>query len=505
MASGVQHVPGPLRRAASLLASGAEWLQQVLGLTRRSVKLAEDASRQSGSIEQKVTALDKNMHALHGEVRALRIELRDRMLQYNLQLGRLSRASGRRSAAPRLSGRTVPVAIDATLEREWGAVGDLPSPDPDGREWLLLDACPVCGHAARTIVNEFNKLILLKKAPDDQSARYDFAVCHACGILYASRRPTGSRFRFLLENFGEVTAKQGGGRALSNPLLNPYPLSDEDRADLRARASRGVFVSEHLGIRAAAYLAGLQKDRFENSVHLDLLGTLLEPRGARVLEIRPRTGMIADGLRRLFGAEVHALPIWESQRFLLSEVYGIESAGFVDFDHFTVPVEGQFDLVVANHILTHIIRPAEFFAILRERLAPGGHLYLYNEPDDAEYLSGKQSMLATLNPLHMQAFDQKSLRRGLAANGFDVVFQRRRNLSHMCLARRADVEWTPMNEAERNVRIKRYRRARDRAILSVREDVRPRFGDEWSAVVERGVTQGIVEFDAEGNLRLVAD
>jgi SAM-dependent methyltransferase len=314
----------------------------------------------------------------------------------------------------------------------------------------------------------------------------------------------GSRYQFLLDNFGEVTAKTGGGREIKNPLLNPYPLSDGDRAQLRELASKGVFVSDHQELRSAEYLDGLLKDRFENSVHVDVIGSLVGVSGARILELRPRTGAISESLRRLFGAEVCAMPIWESQRFLLKEVYGIDSPGLINYDRFEIPYAGQFDLIVGNHMLTHSVRPADFFATIRTRLKPGGHVYLYNEPDDAEFLSGQQSMLATLNPLHMQAFDHKSLRRGLAASGFEVVFQKRRNVNHMCLARLSESPWAPMSELERKGRIKAYRKARDRAILGMREELRPRFAAEWSAIVERGVAEGVVEFDANGRLRLVA-
>jgi hypothetical protein len=48
-----------------------------------------------------------------------------------------------------------------------------------------------------------------------------------------------------------------------------------------------------------------------------------------------------------------------------------------------------------------------------------------------------------------------------------------------------------------------YTRARDRAILALRGDLRARFADEWPQLVERGVADGLVEFDAEGHLRLV--
>ena len=157
----------------------------------------------------------------------------------------------------------------------------------------------------------------------------------------------------------------------TNPLLNPYPLTEADRDTLKRRAAPGVFVSEHLGFRSNDYLEGLLLDRFENSVHVDLIGALVSPRNARVLEIRPRTGMISEGLRRLFGADVYAMPIWESQHFLLKEVYGIESSGLVDYDQFEIPVDGPFDLIICNHMLTHTVRPQRFFDACVAGSSPG--------------------------------------------------------------------------------------------------------------------------------------
>ena len=274
--------------------------------------------------EKRVVALQKQLQAVQDESRTLREELHERLLQYSLQLGRLSRTRSGESETPRLAARSVPLAVDDRQTREWEAV-DGPPPDPAGREWLTLDACPACGHAQRTIVNPFNKLVLLKSAPDATAARYDYGLCHACGIVYATRRPFGGRYRHLLEHFGEVTGKGGG--TIKNPLLNPLPLTTEDQEQLTRMAKRGVWVSDHLRVPKGEYLEGLIKDRFENSVHLDLLASLVAPKGGRVLEIRPRTGTISDGLRRLFGAEVFTLPIWESQRFLLKAVYGIDSPG----------------------------------------------------------------------------------------------------------------------------------------------------------------------------------
>ena len=478
---------------------------RLLRIAIEAPRLSEAVQRQLRALDARLATLEKDLRNVHGESRRTRTELHDRLLQYNLQLGRLSRARGTQTGKARpLSWRSVPLEIEDGSAPGWAPVGDgHPAPDPEGREWLTLDACPICGHHDRTMVNEFNKLVLLKKAPDSTAARYDYAICHACGTMFATRRPSGDRYRYLLAHFGEVTNKAGGAAEIRSPLLNPYPLTDEGRERLTQLAARGVWVSDHLQVRKSEYLEALVKDRFENSVHIDLLGALVNPRKARVLEIRPRAGTIAEGLRRLFDADVHAMPIWESQRFLLKEVYGIDSRGLIDYDRFEIPFEGVFDLIICNHMLTHVVRPGLFFDVLMQHLAPGGHVYFFNEPDDAEFLKGTQSMLASLNPLHLQAFDQASLVRALAARGLEVVFMKSRNFHHMCLARRGEAAMSPMTDKQRDSRIRSYQRARDRAVLGLPPDLRGRFADEWPKIVERGVAEGLAEFDADGTLKLV--
>ncbi len=466
--------------------------------------------RLRGAVRAWRRPLDSELRVLQQEVREMRREMQARMLQYNHQLGRMARVSGSDEGEERrLSGRAIPVDGGDHEPAVWEAIGDEePFPDPEGRQWLTLDACPVCGGSARTLVNPWNKFILIPKAPDQTSARYDYSVCHSCGVLYATRRPIGSRYNFLLAHFGEVVAKRGsrGTGEITNRLLNPYPLTDADRDELRRLARHGVFVSDHLGLTGKQYLAPLLRDRFENCVHTDIIGSLIEPRGARVVEVRSRAGTILDGLRRAWGATVYAMPIWESQQFLIRELFGITTSPLIDFEHFQIPFEGEFDLIICNHMFTHSLRPGDFFAELRRKLKPEGHVYFYMEPDDAEFLAGNQSMFATLNPLHMQAFDQAAFVRALACNGFETVFMKGRNLHHLALAKLGATPpaMTPMTSKQRDARIDAYRQAFDRAVLGVDEALRPRVAAEWPTAVERAVAAGVADYDERGRLRLVS-
>lgn len=491
-----------VRRVLDVLRGGSGALERSIKESRRAADLAARASKSN-------EALRDDLRAVRGELAALRKQVGERLQQNSWVLTRAARAleagGSVAEADVRLSGRTVPVDAPEAAALGWEPLDESVPPPPEGSDWATLDRCPACSHDGFTIVNPWNKFILLEKAPDATSARYDYAVCHACGILFASRRPTGERYRYLLERFGEVTAKRGAQIKISNEVLNPAPLTDADRARLRELASRGVFVSEHLHLRRSEHLMPLLRDRLDLSVHTDIIGALLSPRGWRVLEVRSRAGSILDGLRHAWGAEVYAMPIWESQQLLLREVYGIETSDLIDFERFAIPFDGPFDLIICNHMLTHALRPRDFFAELRKTLKPGGHIYLHNEPDDAEFLQGKQSMLATLNPLHLQAFDPAAASRALAANGFTTMFQKHQhNGTQFCLATEGNAAFTRMSEAECNARIEVYRRAFDRAVLVSEPEVRGRLAEHWSQAVERAVASGVAEFDERGQLRIVA-
>jgi len=507
MTTRLQRVLDAPARALRLLTGGHARLDSIDRSGRKGLKVSEAALRQSEAQGQSLRRVDQDLKAVHDELRALKRELHDRLLQYHLQLGRLARAVDVGAGeTPQLSGRSVPLDVDGGDAGTWGDIGDAP-PDPEGREWVALEACPACGASGRTVVNPWNKFLLLDRAPDADSVRYDYSLCHACGVVYAARRPVGGRYRFLLEHFGEVTAKRGAGAGITNRVLNPYPLSEADKDELRRLAARGVFVSDHGGHRSSDYLAPMLRDRMENSTHTDVIGALLAPRGARVLEVRSRAGTILDGLRRAWGADVYAMPIWESQQFLLREMYGITTSDLIDFERFAIPFDGPFDLIITNHMFTHVLQPRAFFTELRRKLKPGGHIYLHNEPDDVEFLAGKQSMIATLNPLHLQAFDQGSIVRGLAANGFETVFLKRRHLAHMLLARmlpEASPTFQPMTDTERRERIDAYERAFDRAVLGMDESRRARVAADWRAILERAVARGTAEYDERGVVRLVA-
>ena len=379
---------------------------------------------------------------------------------------------------------------------------DIPASACPADTIITLDACPLCGSPDRTLVSEFNRFVHFARPPDEASLHADYHLCHACGTVYAGRRPAGSRYKWLLDHFEETLGRAGPGEKRGGKYaISSAALSDEDRAHLRRLASRGVFVSEHDRPSRKEYLPALLNDRLAASVHVEILGSLLDLKGKQVLEVRSRLGSIPAALQRLYGTVVTVMTIFEGQRFLIEEVYGIPGSG-IDFDRFQPPRPGPWDLIICNHMLTHAVRPGDMLATLRQHLAPGGHVYFYNEPDDAEILVDGKSMFNTLNAFHLQTYDAPALVRALKANGFEPVFQTHHEGNIICLARSASTEPARMPAAELESRRAAYLRARDAAILMLPPAARSRVKREWPIVIDRALKEGIAELSASGEIRV---
>jgi SAM-dependent methyltransferase len=379
------------------------------------------------------------------------------------------------------------------------------SPCPS-RPILKLDSCPVCGSAEATRVGRYNKFVLYDLIPDTAATIYSYSLCHDCGVVYATLRPAGERYDWLLEHFEETIGRTGLGDQRDGKLtLSSYALTDETREQLRRLASRGIFISDHSGISRKEFLPGLMVDRLANSVHVEILGSLLPLNRPRVLEIRSRLGGISGALKRLYDADCQALTLFENQQHLIQEVYGIPAKCPIDFDHFEIPFEGQFDLIVSKHMLTHAVRPREFLATVRSRLRPGGHFYIYSEFVEAEFLEQGHSMFNTLNPFHLQTFNTPSAVRALEANGFKMIFCTMHDGHLAGLAQRMEdipADWQRMTHEERGRRRGQYRQAFDLAVLQVPEPLRSRVAQEWDGALERSLANGTAEIVKKGHVKV---
>ena len=414
----------------------------------------------------------------------------------------LRRALGTSDGAARGAAAMEAPAIPRAPARPPARPQDAADPCP-ADEILTLPACPVCGDSKRTPVSQYNRFALVEQPPDDRSTRYDYALCHTCGVVHATHRPAGARLRWLLEHFEETLGRDDDKGAAT--LARSGGLTEAEQDQLRRRAARGVFVSDHLGVSKKEDLPTLFRDRVANSPHVEILGSLVPMKAPRVLEIRSRLGTIPAALKRLYGAESVAMAIFENQRFLIQEVYDIPTVSPIDFDHFQVPFEGQFDLIIANHMLTHAVHPAEFLTYLHSRLRTGGHLYLYHETDEGDFLERGKSMFNNLNPFHVQAFNTASLVRALAIHGFATEFITIYDGTYICLAQARDeaVPWEPQSDKERTQREAAYRQAYDTAVLRMPEFARWQVADDWEDIVRRALDSGAATITKQGEVKLL--
>ena len=387
----------------------------------------------------------------------------------------------------------------AAAEQELEAVPVAPAvADVVDEDWWTLDACPVCHDASGTIVGEYNRFLVYGSPPEPAFHIYNYTLCGGCGVVYAARRPRGERFRRLVANFNE-----GLGRPdPKEPLLSSRALTEEERRKIAMRASAGSFVSELDDRWPDRATPRLQKDIYKLGGHIECIDALVPlKKGDRVIEVRSRSGVILAALRRRHQVDVYAVPIFEGQQQLVREAHGIPADHLIDFETGYLPYEGEFDLIIANHMLTHAVDPGAMLRHWRSRLKPNGHLYVYFEPDEEEFLCLEQSMFRVLNAFHLQTFNTRALGRMLRTHGFEPIYVGHSEADYMhCLARASTPEPARMPAAEGTRRRRRYEAVRDIAILQAPPALKSFFADEWTTALERASKRGDVTMDERGRL-----
>lgn len=364
-----------------------------------------------------------------------------------------------------------------------------------------VDRCPGCGEAAREIVCEYNGLMLLASMRESPLCRYDYALCHGCGLVYASRRPEGDELSYLYSRFDEVLGRteeeQTAGRTTE--------IGPDERVEIAARIARGWLVSEERDEPGLPWLDDVFEERVLNSFHVNLVSALVPVSGARVLELRATTGFMLDTLKRSYGAaEICAMPMSERHALVIEGLNPMPMA-LIDFDRLEIPFEGRFDLILARHMVTHALEPARLWRVLAERLNPGGHVYLFLENDDSAMLRDKRkNLFGEQKCFHFQNFDLPTLAGVLRFNGLDPVFIRhpRPGRSEMvCLARRNDaVRGTPIAPDRLEARRELYRRWRDLSVMSLPPELQSIFGDEVEQIRHRALAAGYAVTDRAGRI-----
>lgn len=349
-----------------------------------------------------------------------------------------------------------------------------------------LEACPICATAERTHVSTWNGLALLESQRELEVARYEYALCNGCGLVYATRRPAGRTYQELFENFDENLGRPHKQKRLE--------LDDAARDEIRRRLAVGWAPTEESPPADGDWYGSLWGDRMSVAPHLMLLADHVDLRGARILDIRAKTGGFLDSLKKWFAADVYALPAFEPDRFVVEEHYGIPAAGVIDFENFEIPYDGQFDVILSKHMFTHALQPDEYFATLASRLRPGGALYLYVENDDTTMWKRRKNLIGELKCFHLQNFDPRVIARCMRRVGFEPLTVRHVAQSSMAVVCRLDPSaaerYEPIGAEELRERQKMYERWYDLSILSLPESLNGAFAEELGAARERALKRG---------------
>jgi SAM-dependent methyltransferase len=331
-------------------------------------------------------------------------------------------------------------------------------------------------------VLEFNSLALLDTTRDSDLARYDYVLCSGCGLVYAGSRPQGEQFRELLRSFDENL-----GRPKPPPRAE-VPTGAEERQALLEEFREGPAPTSPE--EGTAMLWG---DRKSAEPHFEFLSRSLDLSGARVLEVRSKSGWILDALRRRFGVEPTAMPAFEAHLHVSEDLFGIPAAGVLDFERLEIPDSGDFDLILARHMFTHALDPGALLKTLRASLRPGGHVYLFVENDDARLHKRGKNLIGEMKCFHFQNFDGPTISRCLRHAGFEplAVHHPTTKSSLAVLARAAPVVAAePITDKELRQRCERYERWRDLSLLSLPRQLRSAFGDQVGAAGRRALRRG---------------
>jgi SAM-dependent methyltransferase len=215
----------------------------------------------------------------------------------------------------------------------------------------------------------------------------DYAFCDRCGLIAARHRQEPASGAGFYERFKELEHR--------NYVTYPMP---QEFIENQTTLAEGLFE------RAAAQLEGL-----------------VEP---TILNIRSECGIVLDRFRKGLNTErVYALDLFEPNRRHAREVLGLRHVAELRIDKMTVPADWpqRYDLILANHVMTHALDLRESMAELRGLMNPDGIVLCYNEADHSQSLQRRNAYKRGINSFHKQLFDRKSFENLFRVSGMEVT------------------------------------------------------------------------------------
>lgn len=166
------------------------------------------------------------------------------------------------------------------------------------------------------------------------------------------------------------------------------------------------------------------EDRIAKSWAMPLIASHVDVAGKRVLDIRCRTGALAETLSRA-GAEVTAIDPLQPNADFARKRGTIGDVRFVpieDFEQLAMFEDEEFDVITALsiHLLSHSPAPRRLMQRLNSLLKPGGHLFL-DEKDVFYPVRATGETVFDSGPPHYFHFTADTMRKMYEAAGFEVV------------------------------------------------------------------------------------
>jgi SAM-dependent methyltransferase len=129
------------------------------------------------------------------------------------------------------------------------------------------------------------------------------------------------------------------------------------------------------------------------------------------LHVRCECGILLAHLRDNYGIrELHGLDHFESNLRFATLDLGLDHVSFLHPVDLNLPqASAPFDLILANHQLTHALDPTRLLQVLRGALSENGCLVLYNELHHMPLLRQRHLYKSGVISYHKQLLTQRSL------------------------------------------------------------------------------------------------
>ena len=246
------------------------------------------------------------------------------------------------------------------------------------RKTAPVERCDLCGHDGQ------------HELAEPSEARCRIVMCTHCGLFYASP-------------------------ALAPDTLDQfYDEEFEGDAGTNRRLQDGAIESRKVGI----------EDRIARSWAMPLIGSHVDVAGKRILDIRCRTGSLAEALTQA-GGEVTAIdPLEPNAEFARNRgtIHDVRFVPIEEFERLAMFGEEEFDVITALsiHLLSHSPAPKRLMERLYALLKPGGYLFL-DEKDVFYPVRATGETVFDSGPPHYFHFTADTMRMMYAATGFEVV------------------------------------------------------------------------------------